>query len=172
MWKGVRDSDAVGGILAQMRKALVFFYLIILGFSYMSLAFFFGFFGGGGVVLTPSAHPYIPPLSVVIATPSDVCSGWSIYYMRARFLTVDVYVPIVHYFSNGYELANYFTLGTSPIETLRNYVEALIQPKWVVMPMGNKKCVAQVIAVIPAPLVIISFSALFIPIYYKYRRVW
>ncbi|MEZ0319738.1 MAG: hypothetical protein ABWK05_07095 [Pyrobaculum sp.] len=141
--------------------------------SYLSLGWLITGTGIGGIVLTPSAHPYVPPLSVIFTMPShNVCEGWSVYTIEASFFGWRIYVPVVHYFERGYEYANAFTLSTSPLDTMKNYIEALIWPKWVVMPAGEKRCVAKVIAVIPAPIVILTFTALYIPIYYGYRRVW
>lgn len=155
-----------------MRKAIVLFYLVVLGFSYWQVLWFFGVPAVGGLVLTPSAHPYIPPLSLIIVRPSNVCDGFSVYYQNAQLFGINIKIPVVHYFAGNYEFYNYKArLGETPLETIKNYFEALIWPSWAVV-NTKKQCVAQVIAVVPAPLVLFSFVALTIPIYYGIRRVW
>jgi hypothetical protein len=68
-----------------VRKAIVLFYLGILGFAWLQLLWFLGLPAPGGLVLTPSASPYIPPLSLVITAPANTCEGWSIKAFQASF---------------------------------------------------------------------------------------
>lgn len=155
-----------------MKKAIVLFYLIVLGFSYLQIPWIFGYVTVGGLVLTPSAYPYLPPLSLVIVKPSDICEGFSIYLIDVKVVGFPLKLPVVHYFHDGYEFFNIKArIGETPWETIYNYFDAIISPTWA-LAKSDRRCVAQVIAIVPVPLVLLSFIALSIPIYYKLRRVW
>lgn len=131
----------------------------------------------GGFVLTPSAHPYIPPLSLVVAIPGG-CDGWCVKLEKVRWLSYEIYVPIVHYFAevNGrlYEYYNYYTLSDSVFDNVANYFYRLVYPKWVAMPLDDpNKLAARVVLVVPAPVVLfVMIVALATKLYYGGRRVW
>jgi hypothetical protein len=75
--------------MSALRKAVVLIYLAFLGFSWLQLIWFFGYPSVGGFVLTPSAHPYIPPFSVVITKPSNECNGWAVKLVPVKWLGLD-----------------------------------------------------------------------------------
>lgn len=154
------------------RKLTVFVYLIFLGISWLQLTWFFGYPSVGGFVLTPSAHPYIPPLSLVITVPSEgTCEGWAVKLVKANFYGADIYLPVVHYFTKAgsltYEVFNYYPFGD-----VVGYFRALLFPKWVATPY-NGTCVAKVVFIIPAPVVIlITIIALTTRLYLGLKRIW
>ena len=153
-----------------LKKALVIFYIFLLGVSWLQLVWFFGYPSIGGFVLTPSAHPYIAPFSMVLTVPSNSCEGWSVKLVDAQFYGVRLSIPVVHYFqrvgNTVYETFNYYVLGDVP-----GYFYALVSPKWVAVPYTGS-CAARVVAVVPTPIVILSFLALTIKLWYKGKRVW
>jgi len=162
--------------MTALRKAVVLIYLAFLGFSWLQLTWFFGYPSVGGFVLTPSAHPYIPPLSLVVVKPSNVCNGWSVKLLDVNWLGFRLHLPIVHYFAKAgsvtYEYFNYYVLTDNVWSNVVNYFYRLVDPKWVAMQYGGQ-CVAEVVAVIPAPIVIIIMAvALTTAIYYGGKRVW
>jgi hypothetical protein len=159
-----------------LRKAVVLIYLAFLGFSWLQLMWFFGYPSVGGFVLTPSAHPYIPPLSLVIVKPSNVCDGWAVKFIEASFAGVKVYLPVVHYFakvgSTTYEYFNYYVLTDNVWDNIVNYFHRLVDPKWVAI-QYNGQCVAEVVAVVPTPTVIVIMAiALTTTIFYAGKRIW
>lgn len=159
-----------------LRKALVLIYLAFLGISWLQLVWFFGYPSIGGFVLTPSAHPYIPPLSIVITKPSNECNGWAVKLTEVSWLGFKLYTPVVHYFAkvghNTYEYFNYYVLTDNIQENIANYFYRLLDPKWVAV-QYNGQCVAEVIGVVPAPIVIIVMAvALTTAIYYAGKRIW
>jgi len=157
----------------MFRKTVVLIYLVFLGFSWVQFMWFFGVPTIGGFVLTPSAHPYIPPFSLVITKPNvGACEGWSVKLVNGQFFGMKVYLPVVHYFARvgsvTYEYFNYYV----PSANLYDYVVRIIDPKWVAIPYSGK-CVAEVVAVVPTPVVLfIMIVALVTKIYYRGRRVW
>jgi len=162
--------------MTALRKAAVLIYLAFLGFSWLQLMWFFGYPSVGGFVLTPSAHPFIPPLSLVVVKPSNVCNGWSVKLIEVNWLGFKLNLPIVHYFakvgSTTYEYFNYYMLTDNVWNNVVNYFYRLVDPKWVAM-QYNGQCVAEVVAVVPAPIVIIVMTvALTTAIYYRGKRVW
>jgi hypothetical protein len=85
-------------------------------------------------------------------------------------------MPIVHYFAKvghtTYEYFNYYVLTDNAQENIVNYFYRLLDPKWVAI-QYNGQCVAEVIAVVPAPIVIIIMAvALTTAIYYAGKRIW
>ena len=162
--------------MTAWRKAVVIVYLALLGMSWLQLIWFFGYPSVGGFVLTPSAHPYIPPLSVVITKPSTECNGWAVKLTEVSWFGVKLYLPIVHYFSKvgsvTYEYFNYYMLTDNVWDNLKNYLYRLVDPKWVAI-QYNGQCAAEVVAVIPTPIVIIIMAiALTTTIYYAGKRIW
>jgi len=156
--------------MEALKKALVIFYIFLLGVSWLQLVWFFGYPSIGGFILTPSAHPYIPPLSMVLTVPDSTCEGWSVKLVDAQFFGLRLTIPVVHYFQrfNGrvYESYNYYVLGD-----VAGYFRALLWPTWVSTPYSGT-CAARVVAVVPTPVVVLSFLALTIKLWYKGRRVW
>ena len=153
------------------RKLAVFVYLILLGISWLQLTWFFGYPSVGGFVLTPSAHPYIPPLSLVITVPSNTCEGWAVKLVKANFYGVDMYLPVVHYFTKAgsitYEVFNYYQFGD-----VVGYFRALLFPQWAAVPY-NGTCVAKVVFIIPTAVVIlITIIALTTRLYLGLKRIW
>lgn len=162
--------------MTALRKAIVLIYLAFLGFSWLQLVWFFGYPSVGGFVLTPSAHPYIPPLSLLIVKPSNECNGWAIKLFEINWMGLKLYLPVVHYFAKvgpvTYEYFNYYVITNNVWDNVVNYFHRIIDPKWVGM-QYNGPCVAEVVAVIPAPLVILIMAiALTTAIYYGAKRVW
>jgi fumarate reductase subunit C len=85
-------------------------------------------------------------------------------------------MPIVHYFAkvghNTYEYFNYYVLTDNTQENIVNYFYRLLDPRWVAI-QYNGQCVAEVIGVVPAPIVIIIMAvALTTAIYYAGKRIW
>lgn len=162
--------------MTALRKAVVLIYLAFLGISWLQLMWFFGYPSVGGFVLTPSAHPYIPPFSVVITKPSTDCNEWAVKLVPVKWMGIDLYLPVVHYFAKvgsvTYEYFNYYVLTDNMWDNLMNYFYRLIDPKWVAT-QYNGQCVAEVVAVVPTPIVIIIMAiALTTTIYYGAKRVW
>jgi hypothetical protein len=162
--------------MTAWRKAVVLIYLAFLGFSWLQLVWFFGYPSIGGFVLTPSAHPYIPPLSLIVVKPSDACNGWAVKLIEVSWMGMKLYLPVVHYFAKvgsvTYEYFNYYVLTDNVRDNIVNYFYRIVDPKWVAMPYYGE-CVAEVVAVVPSPIVIIIMAvALTTAIYYKGKRVW
>jgi len=162
--------------MSALRKAVVLIYLAFLGLSWLQLVWFFGYPSIGGFVLTPSAHPYIPPLSVVITKPSSECNGWAVKFTEVSWFGTKLYLPIVHYFAkvghNTYEYFNYYVLTDNIQANIVNYFYRLLDPRWVAL-QYNGQCVAEVVTVVPTPIVIVIMAiALSTAIYYGGKRVW
>lgn len=162
--------------MTALRKAVVLIYLVFLGFSWLQLMWFFGYPSVGGFVLTPSSHPFIPPFSLVVVKPSNTCNGWAVKFIEVSFFGSKLYLPVVHYFarvgSTTYEYFNYYALTDNVWNNVVSYFYRLVDPKWVAM-QYNGQCVAEVVAVVPAPIVIIIMVvALTTAIYYRGKRVW
>jgi len=155
------------------KKVIVFVYLFVLGISALQLSWFFVGYAPGGIVLTPSASPHIPPLSVIITVPTNMCSGWSVKIVPAKFLGYDIYIPVVHYFSDGYEMFNYYVLPTSfSIDAVVDYFRALFFPSWVAV-KSNAVCTGKVLFWIPGQLVLgLMIVALWIKLYLGAKRIW
>ena len=162
--------------MSALRKAVVLIYLAFLGLSWLQLVWFLGYPSVGGFVLTPSAHPYIPPLSVIITKPSNECNGWAVKLIEVSWFGTKLYLPVVHYFSKvgsvTYEYFNYYMLTENMWNNVVNYFYRLVDPRWVAI-QYNGRCVAEVVAVVPTPIVIVIMAiALSTAIYYGGRRVW
>jgi hypothetical protein len=162
--------------MTALRKAVVLIYLAFLGFSWLQLVWFFGYPSVGGFVLTPSAHPYIPPLSLVITKPSNECNGWAVKFADIYWMGVKLHMPVVHYFAKAdsvtYEYFNYYVISDNVWDNVVNYFYRIIDPKWVATHYRGT-CAAEVVAVIPTPIVIIIMAvALTTAIYYGPKRVW
>lgn len=139
-----------------------------------------GTFAFGGLVLTPSAHPHIPPFSLVVAVPlapGEMCEGPCIYIAKANLAGFTVNLPVVHYFHywNGIWWETYnarAVMGVSPLETLYNYVRALVDPLYISAPTANRP-IARVAFWVPGPLILLSwYFAARTVLYYRGRKVW
>ena len=162
--------------MTALRKAVVIIYLVFLGVSWLQLAWFFGYPSVGGFVLTPSAHPYIPPFSLVVTKPSTECSGWAVKLVDVNWMGFKLHLPVVHYFAKvgrtTYEYFNYYVITDNVWDNLASYFHRLIEPKWVAT-QYHGQCVAEVVGVVPTPLVIIVMAvALTTTIYYAGKRIW
>jgi len=157
-----------------MRKIVILFYLGIVGASYFQLLLFFGVPSPFGIILTPSDHPYIPPMSLVFLAPTDKCEGWSLYYQQGRLGPFTVSVPTIHYFSDGYMVYNSYIITGDPIRDTINYFKALLWPNIVIVPLKEMPaCQERVIAQVPGYIVVaVMIIALTSKLYYKFRRVW
>jgi hypothetical protein len=105
-----------------------------------------------------------------------MCDGWAVKFIEASFAGVKVYLPVVHYFakvgSTTYEYFNYYVLTDNVWNNIVNYFHRLVDPRWVAM-QYNGQCAAEVVAVVPAPIVIIIMAiALTTTIFYAGKRIW
>jgi hypothetical protein len=87
-----------------------------------------------------------------------------------------LHLPVVHYFakvgSTTYEYFNYYVVTDNVWDNLMNYFYRLIEPRWVAT-QYNGQCIAEVVAVIPTPIIIVIMAiALTTAIYYKGKRIW
>jgi hypothetical protein len=170
--------------LRRARNVLIFVYALIVELSAFQLALLLGHYAPIGVVLTASAMPYAPPMSVALVlpdAPGPGYAGWAVALQDAQLLGVPIKVPIMHRFAVGpdycYEdIPNgkaVLPLAGDPIGALLAQLEALIPP-WpeVVRPCPYRPAL-RVAFIIPAwaflPLMIF---ALRYRLYYGFRRVW
>ena len=168
--------------MAALRNALVFLYAFLVQLSVFQMGLLFGYYSPIGVVLTASAMPYAPPLSVVFLLPEPPAgAGWAVAFQDAQFMGAPVKIPIVHYFIASpsscteviYNSKAVLKLDGDVLGNLLAQLEALLPP-W---PTYIRTCpytpVYKVAFVIPAwvfmPLMIF---ALRYKLYYKFRRVW
>jgi hypothetical protein len=112
----------------------------------------------------------------VITKPSTECNGWAVKLVEISWFGVKLYLPVVHYFarvgSATYEYFNYYVISDNVWENLKNYFYRLVDPKWVAI-QYHGQCVAEVVAVIPTPIVIIIMAvALTTTIFYRGKRIW
>ena len=87
-----------------------------------------------------------------------------------------LYLPVVHYFAKvgqtTYEYFNYYVLTDNVWDNLVNYFYRIIDPKWVGIQYTGQ-CVAEVVAVVPTPVIIMIMAiALTTTIYYAGKRIW
>jgi hypothetical protein len=170
--------------VAVLRNVLVFFYAFIVQLSIFQLALLFGFYSPVGIVLTASAMPYAPPLSVAFLlpeAPGPGYAGWAVALIDAQVASIPVKVPVMHRFitSSGgcYEdIPNskaVLPLTGSPIDTVKSQLLALLPP-W---PEAVRPCpylpAYKVAFIIPAWVFVpLMIFALRYKLYYKFRRVW
>jgi hypothetical protein len=167
------------------RNLLIFVYAMIVELSVFQFAFLFGFYAPIGVVLTASAMPYAPPMSVAIVLPEPPgpgYAGWAIALVDACLPGgVPVKVPVMHRFVVGpgycYEdIPNgkaVLPLTGNPLDALLAQLEALIPP-WpeVIRPCPYRPAF-KVAFVIPAWIFAMLMAfALRYRLYYGFRRVW
>ena len=164
-----------------LRNALIFFYALIVQLSVFQLALVFGYYSPIGVVMTASAMPYAPPLSVVFILPEEPSgAGWAVALQDAYLFGVDVKIPIVHYFYVSstcteviYNAKATLWLNGDILGNLLTQLEALLPP-W---PTYVRACpyrpAFKVAFVIPAWVFVpIMIFALRYKLYYRFRRVW
>jgi hypothetical protein len=158
-------------------------YALIVELSVFQFALLFGHYAPIGVVLTASAMPYAPPLSVAFILPDapDEYTGWAVAFQDAQLFGVPVKIPIMHRFAVG---ANYcyedipnaravLPLTGNPLDALMAQLQALLPP-W---PEAIRPCpyrpAFKVAFVIPAWIfIILMIFALRYKLYYGFRRVW
>ncbi len=168
--------------MAVLRNALVFFYAFLVQLSVFQLSLLFGYYSPIGVVLTASAVPYAPPLSIVFLLPEPPAgAGWAVAFQDAQFMGVTVKIPIVHYFVVSpsscaeiiYNSKAVLRLDGDVLGNLLDQLEALLPP-W---PVYIRACPYspqyRVVFVIPSWVFIpLMIFALRYKLYYKFRRVW
>jgi hypothetical protein len=171
--------------LRPARNLLIFVYALVVELSVFQFALLLGFYAPIGVVLTASAMPYAPPLSVAIIlpdAPGPGHAGWAIAFQDACLPGgIPVRIPVMHRFVVG---ANYcyedipnakavLPLTGNPLDALLAQLEALLPP-W---PEAVRPCpyrpAFRVAFVIPAWIfVVLMIFALRYRLYYGFRRVW
>jgi len=167
--------------VAVLRNILVFSYAFLVQLSIFQLGLIFGYYSPVGVVLTASAMPYAPPLSIVFILPEPPGgAGWAVALQDAQFFGVAVKIPIVHYFYVSstcteviYNAKAALWLGGDVLSNLLRQLEALLPP-W---PTYVRACpyapAYKVAFIIPAWVFIpLMIFALRYKLYYRFRRVW
>jgi len=167
------------------RNLLIFVYALIVELSAFQFALLFGFYAPVGVVLTASAMPHAPPLSVAFILPDpppEGYAGWAVALQDAWLPGgIPVKIPIMHRFVVG---SNYcyedipnaraiLPLTGNPLDALMSQLEALLPP-W---PEAIRACpyrpAFRVALVIPAWIfALLMIFALRYRLYYGFRRVW
>ena len=168
--------------MAVLRNALVFSYALIVQLSVFQFALLFGFYSPVGVVLTASAMPYAPPLSIVFLLPEPPrqgYAGWAVALADAQLFGVGIKIPVFHRFimtdSCLEDIPNAKAALTysSPVDNLVNQLTALLPP-W---PEHVRACpyrpAFRAAFVMPAWVFIpLMIFALRYKLYYRFRRVW
>jgi len=169
--------------IATLRNALVFFYALIVQLSIFQLGLLLGYYSPVGIVVTASAMPYAPPLSVAFLLPEPPgsgYSGWAVAFADAQVAGIPVKIPIMHRFviSGGcYEdIPNAkaaLPLTGNPIDAVASQILALLPP-W---PEAVRPCPYQpayrIAFIIPAwAFIPLMAFALRYRLYYRFRRVW
>jgi hypothetical protein len=169
--------------MALIRNILIFFYALIVQLSFFQFALMFGYYSPLGVVLTASAMPYAPPLSVAFILPEPPhqgYDGWAVAFTDAQIAGVHIKIPIMHRFilsSTCYEdIPNakaVLNLNSNPLSNLVDQLLALLPP-W---PETVRVCpytpTFKVAFIIPAwAFIPLMVYALRYKLYYRFRRVW
>jgi hypothetical protein len=166
----------------MIRSALIFFYAFIVQLSVFQFGLLFGYYSPIGVVLTASAMPYAPPLSVVFLLPEPPQgAGWAVAFQDAQVAGVPIKVPVVHYFIVSpsscteviYNSKAVLRLDGDVVGNLLAQLEALLPP-W---PIYIRSCpyvpTYKVAFIMPSYVfVLLMIFALRYKLYYKFRRVW
>jgi hypothetical protein len=161
---------------------LVFFYALLVQLSIFQLGLLFGYYSPIGVVLTASAMPYAPPLSVVFLLPEPPSgAGWAVAFQDAQVAGIYVKIPVVHYFIASpsscteviYNSKAVLRLNGDVVGNLLDQLVALLPP-W---PTYIRSCpyvpTYKVAFIIPSYVfVLLMIFALRYKLYYKFRRVW
>jgi hypothetical protein len=169
--------------VAVLRNVLVFFYAFIVQLSIFQFALLFGFYSPVGIVLTASAMPYAPPLSVAFLlpeAPGPGYAGWAVALIDAQVAGIPVKVPVMHRFviSGGcYEdIPNakaILPLTGNPIDVATSQLFALLPPWPEAVRMCPYQPVYKVALMIPAWVFVpLMIFALRYKLYYRFRRVW
>jgi len=167
--------------VAVLRNALIFFYALIVQLSIFQFALLLGYYSPVGVVLTASAMPYAPPLSVAFLLPEPPgpgYSGWAVALQDAQFFSVLVKMPIVHYFYVSSTCTEVIynakaTLGGDVLSNLLRQLEALLPPWPTYVRACPYKPVYRVAFIIPAWVFVpLMIFALRYKLYHRFRRVW
>jgi len=159
-----------------IRNLLVFFVAVTIYASVSQVFLLAGSYSPVAYILTPSAMPWYPPLSLVFLSPYFDGRGWGIKYIDTA---VGYKVPVMHYYTciaDNYCIEyipnTKSAFGSNPIETLIRMTNALIPP----YPPGVTTSESPdygVLVAIPSwiyiPLLILAFRY---ALYYKARRVW
>jgi hypothetical protein len=168
--------------VAVLRNVIIFFYAFLVQLSVFQLGLLFGHYSPVGVVLTASAMPYAPPLSVVLLIPEPPAgAGWAVAFQDAQFMGVPVKIPIVHYFVVSPDSCAEVIYNSKAVlrpdgDVLGNLLaqlEALLPP-W---PASIRTCPYEpqyrAAFIIPAWVFIpLMIYALRYKLYYRFRRVW
>jgi len=167
--------------VAVLRNVLIFFYAFLVQLSIFQLGLLFGYYSPVGVVLTASAMPYAPPLSIAFILPEPPQgAGWAVALQDAQFFSVPVKIPIVHYFYVSstctevvYNSKAVLKLDGDVLGNILRQLEALLPP-W---PTYIRTCpyapAYKVAFIIPSWLFIpLMIFALRYKLYYRFRRVW
>jgi len=165
----------------MLRNLLVFFYAFLVQLSVFQLGLLFGYYSPVGVVLTASAMPYAPPLSVAFILPEPPQgAGWAVALQDAQFFSIPIKIPIIHYFyvGNGcteviYNSKAVLKLDGNILGNILRQLEALLPP-W---PTYIRTCpyptTYRVAFIIPSWVFIpLMIFALRYKLYYRFRRVW
>ena len=168
--------------MSLTRNILVFFYAFIVQLSIFQFALLFGHYSPIGIVLTASAMPYAPPLSIVFLTPEPAGgSSWAVAFQDAHFMAVPIKIPIVHYFIVSpsscteviYNSKAVLRLDGDVVGNLLNQLEALLPPWPVYMRTCPYTPAHRVAFIIPAWIFIpLMIFALRYKLYYRFRRIW
>jgi hypothetical protein len=169
--------------MALIRNILIFFYAIIVQLSVLQFALLFGYYSPIGVVLTASAMPYAPPLSVAFILPyqpTQGYDGWAVAFSDAQIAGIPIKIPIMHRFilsSTCYEdIPNakaVLNLYSNPISNLINQLIALLPPWSEMIRVCPYRPAYEVAFVIPAwAFIPLMIYALRYKLYYRFRRVW
>jgi hypothetical protein len=160
---------------------LVFFYALLVQLSIFQLGLLFGYYSPIGVVLTASAMPYAPPLSIVFILPQPPSGGgWAVAFQDAQFMSIPIKIPIIHYFYVSsacteviYNAKAALSLNGDVLGNLLRQLEALLPPWPVYIRSCPYRPAYRVAFVIPSWIFIpLMIFALRYRLYYKFRRVW
>lgn len=165
-----------------LRNALIFFYAFLVQLSIFQTSLLFGYYTPVGVVLTASAMPYAPPLSVMFIVPEEPRGpGWAVAFQDAQLMGVPVKIPIIHYFMISatscaeviYNAKAELRLDGDVLGNLVRQFEALLPP-W---PTHVRTCpytpTYKVAFVIPSYVFVpLMIYALRYKLYYRFKRVW
>jgi hypothetical protein len=167
--------------MALIRNILIFFYALIVQLSVFQFALLFGYYSPIGVVLTASAMPYAPPLSVVFILPyPPQGAGWAVAFQDAQFMGIPIKIPVFHYFYVSstcteliYNAKAVLRLDGDILGNLINQLEALLPP-W---PVYIRACpytpIYRVAFILPSwAFIPLMIYALRYKLYYRFRRVW
>jgi len=168
--------------VAVLRNVLIFFYALTVQLSVFQFALLLGYYSPIGIVLTASAMPYAPPLSIVFILPDPPGSGyagWAVALADAQISGIGIKIPIFHRFIvsdtclEDIPNSKAALLYSSPVDNLISQAAALLPPWQETIRTCPYRPAFKAAFVIPAwayiPLMIF---ALRYKLYYRFRRVW